>query len=265
MRLLRYIGRRLVFLVPQLVVVSMIVFFLIRLLPGDPAYLLAGQFATPDRIAEIRHDLRLDRPLLEQYFIYVDRVAHGDFGTSWRTSQSVLTDVAQRLPATLELIILSGVGSVRDRGSDRHLDGGAAQGHPRPAAVRLWHARRVGSRFLARPHPDLLLLLGAQLGPGSDRAARPGLRRAAADHRDDCGRRAARRAMGHVRVGRRASRAAGRHPDARLHVAHHQERPRDDAGDAGVRVRAARARTRPEPADAAALCDPQCDGAAWSP
>lgn len=112
MRLLRYIGRRVVFLVPQLVVVSMIVFFLIRLLPGDPAYLLAGQFATPDRIAEVRHDLRLDRPLLEQYLIYVDRVAHGDFGTSWRTSQSVLTDVAQRLPATLELIILSGIGSV---------------------------------------------------------------------------------------------------------------------------------------------------------
>jgi ABC-type dipeptide/oligopeptide/nickel transport system permease component len=112
MRLLRYIGRRVVFLIPQLVVVSMIVFFLIRLLPGDPAYLLAGQFATPDRIAEIRHDLRLDRPLLDQYFIYVDRVAHGDFGTSWRTSQSVLTDVAQRLPATLELIILAGIGSV---------------------------------------------------------------------------------------------------------------------------------------------------------
>jgi peptide/nickel transport system permease protein len=112
MRFVRYIARRVVLLVPQLFVVSVIVFFLIRLLPGDPAYLLAGQFATQERIAEVRHDLRLDRPLLDQYAIYVTRVAHGDFGTSWRTSQSVLTDVAQRLPATLELVILSGVGAV---------------------------------------------------------------------------------------------------------------------------------------------------------
>ncbi len=90
----------------------MIVFFLMRLLPGDPAFLLAGQFATTERIAEVRHELGLDRPLTEQYVLYVTRVLHGDFGTSWRTSQSVLADVAQRLPATLELIILAGVGSV---------------------------------------------------------------------------------------------------------------------------------------------------------
>ena len=97
---------------PQIFVVSVIVFFLMRLLPGDPAFLLAGQFATTERIAEVRHELGLDRPLTEQYVLYVTRVLHGDFGTSWRTSQSVLADVAQRLPATLELIILAGVGSV---------------------------------------------------------------------------------------------------------------------------------------------------------
>ncbi len=112
MRLLRYIARRVALLVPQIFVVSVIVFFLMRLLPGDPAFLLAGQFATTERIAEVRHELGLDRPLTEQYVLYVTRVLHGDFGTSWRTSQSVLADVAQRLPATLELIILAGVGSV---------------------------------------------------------------------------------------------------------------------------------------------------------
>src|SRR5580700_5084595 len=112
MRFVRYAGKRLLFLLPQLLVVSFIVFFLIRLLPGDPAYLLAGQFATPERIAQVRHDLGLDRPLLDQYGIYLGNVMHGDFGMSWRTSQNVLADVAQRLPATLELIILSGGASV---------------------------------------------------------------------------------------------------------------------------------------------------------
>ena len=112
MRFVRYAGKRLLFLLPQLLVVSFIVFFLIRLLPGDPAYLLAGQFATPERIAEVRHELRLDLPLFEQYGIYLLNILHGDFGNSWRTSQSVMTDVSQRLPATLELIILSGLVSV---------------------------------------------------------------------------------------------------------------------------------------------------------
>ena len=86
MRFVRYAGKRLLFLLPQLLVVSFIVFFLIRLLPGDPAYLLAGQFATPERIAEVRHDLRLDLPLFEQYGIYLLNILHGDFGNSWRTS-----------------------------------------------------------------------------------------------------------------------------------------------------------------------------------
>jgi peptide/nickel transport system permease protein len=97
MRIVRYAGKRLLFLLPQLLVVSFIVFFLIRLLPGDPAYLLAGQFATPERMVEVRHDLRLNLPLLEQYGIYLLNILHGDFGNSRRTSQSVMTDVSQRL------------------------------------------------------------------------------------------------------------------------------------------------------------------------
>jgi ABC-type dipeptide/oligopeptide/nickel transport system permease component len=112
MRFLRYSGKRLLFLLPQLLVVSFIVFFLIRLLPGDPAFLMAGQFATPERIAEVRRGLGLDLPLIQQYGIYLLNILHGDFGNSWRTSQSVLSDVAQRLPATLELVILSGLASV---------------------------------------------------------------------------------------------------------------------------------------------------------
>jgi len=109
MRFLKYAGRRLLFLIPQLFAVSIIVFFLVRLLPGDPAFLMAGQFATKERIEEVRSDLGLDRPLHEQYVIYVGNVLQGDFGRSWRTSQSVLQDVKQRLPATLELVLSAGL------------------------------------------------------------------------------------------------------------------------------------------------------------
>lgn len=100
-----FLGKRLLITVPQLFAVSVIVFFLIRLLPGDPSYILAGPYATPERIAEVHHTLDLDRPLTSQYLSYLGRVVHGDFGTSWRTSQPVLTDIRQRLPATLELVV----------------------------------------------------------------------------------------------------------------------------------------------------------------
>src|SRR6266851_1489671 len=112
MRFLKYSLRRLVFLVPQLIAVSLIVFFLVRLLPGDPAYLIAGQFATRERIEEVRRDLGLDQPLPLQYVTYISRLLHGDFGRSWRTSQSVVEDIGTRLPATLELILSAGVISV---------------------------------------------------------------------------------------------------------------------------------------------------------
>jgi peptide/nickel transport system permease protein len=95
------------FLIPQLFIVSAIVFFLVRLLPGDPSYLLAGPFATVERVEEVRRRLGLDQPLHVQYVQYLKSIVRGEFGTSWITSQPVLTDIAQRLPATVELIFLA--------------------------------------------------------------------------------------------------------------------------------------------------------------
>ncbi|TRZ51704.1 ABC transporter permease [bacterium] len=112
MRLLILTGRRLVFLIPQLIAVSLIVFFLARLLPGDPAVLIAGQFSSEQHVQEVRVQLGLDKPLFEQYIIYVNNVFHGNFGTSWRTSATVVEDVKQRLPGTLELVFLSAFFSV---------------------------------------------------------------------------------------------------------------------------------------------------------
>ncbi len=106
-RFVLFATRRLLFTIPQLLVVSLIVFFLIRLLPGDPSYSLAGPYASPERIVEVRTRLGLDQPLVVQYLHYLGSVLTGDFGISWRTSQPVLADIQQRLPATLELVVLS--------------------------------------------------------------------------------------------------------------------------------------------------------------
>ena len=112
MRFWRYAGRRLAFLPVQLLIVSFIVFFLVRLLPGDPSYLLAGPFATVERVDEVRRRLGLDQPLHVQYVRYVGSVLRGELGTSWITSQPVLLDIAQRLPATMELILAAMIASV---------------------------------------------------------------------------------------------------------------------------------------------------------
>jgi ABC-type dipeptide/oligopeptide/nickel transport system permease component len=103
----RYIARRLLFLVPQVLGVTTVVFILIRLLPGDPAYLIAGSLATKDVIESIREQMGLNKPIWEQFLIYLRHVAEGDLGKSWLTSSPVTTDILQRLPATLELITLA--------------------------------------------------------------------------------------------------------------------------------------------------------------
>lgn len=112
MRFLKYAGRRLLLLPLQLLIVSLIVFFLVRQLPGDPTYLYAGPYATQERVAEVRRQLGLDQPVWMQYARYVERIAVGDFGTSMRTSQPVMQDIQQRFPATLELILYAVLFSV---------------------------------------------------------------------------------------------------------------------------------------------------------
>ena len=106
-RMLVFIGRRLLFLIPQLIGVSIVTFFLVRLLPGNPAYAIAGQLATEQQIKAIERRLALDQPLPVQYATYVSNVLKGDFGTSWRTSKPVAEDIKQRLPATIQLITIA--------------------------------------------------------------------------------------------------------------------------------------------------------------
>ena len=99
----RYILRRLALLPPLLVGVSILLFVLTHVVPADPAKLAAGEHAGPEQIAAVRKAFGLDRPLPEQYLIYLIHLAHGDFGTSMRTSSSVLDDLRTYFPATIEL------------------------------------------------------------------------------------------------------------------------------------------------------------------
>lgn len=107
MQLLNYVGRRLVFVIPQLVGILLVSFLLVKLIPGDPAVMMLGPFATEDGLARLRGELGLDRSIIEQFGIYLWKVVHGDLGSSWQTTMPVTSDLAQRFPATLELVTLS--------------------------------------------------------------------------------------------------------------------------------------------------------------
>lgn len=107
MQMLSYIGRRLIFVGPQLIGILLVSFLLLKLIPGDPAVMMLGPFATDDGLARLRAELGLDRSVIEQFGIYLWRVVHGDLGSSWQTTMPVTSDLAQRFPATLELVTLS--------------------------------------------------------------------------------------------------------------------------------------------------------------
>jgi peptide/nickel transport system permease protein len=107
MRLVIYIFKRLIQLIPILIGISLITFAIARLLPGNPAVLAAGPLGTEEQIEEIKHEMGLDRPIWEQYGLYMRDLLRGDFGTSWRTGLPVTTELLNRFPATFELITLA--------------------------------------------------------------------------------------------------------------------------------------------------------------
>ena len=105
--MLGFVGRRLVYLVPVLVAVSLLTFLIASLLPGDLAYVILGDQATPDKVAALRHDMGLDQPIWWRYLSWLGHVVQGDFGRSFRTGQTVLQAVSERLPVSIELMLLA--------------------------------------------------------------------------------------------------------------------------------------------------------------
>ena len=105
--MLSFIGRRLLIAIPTILLISVLVFFLQKLLPGDPVLALAGEDRNPEILAFLREKYRLNDPLYVQYFHWVGNALRGDLGVSLRTQQPVTTLLAQKLPVTFQLALMA--------------------------------------------------------------------------------------------------------------------------------------------------------------
>jgi len=105
--MLNYVIKRLFSMIPVLVGISILLFFMLRMLPGDPAQVLAGQMASPEEIETIRKQLGLDRPVYEQYLSYLGRLVRLDLGRSARTQNPVIEEIWARLPNTALLAVVA--------------------------------------------------------------------------------------------------------------------------------------------------------------
>lgn len=113
--MLRLVVHRALVAIPTLIIVSMMIFGLQKMLPGDPVLAMAGEDQNPQVIAALREKYHLDKPLPTQYALWIGDVLHGNLGTSLRTGEPVTTLIAQKLPVTLQLamfglVIAIGIG-----------------------------------------------------------------------------------------------------------------------------------------------------------
>ena len=104
---MRTVTHRLLLVVPALIGSSLIVFLLLRLVPGDPAYAILGPNATPQLVAQLDQQLGLRLPIYLQYWHWITGVSHGNFGTDDVAGQSIVSELASRLPVTAELVALA--------------------------------------------------------------------------------------------------------------------------------------------------------------
>jgi peptide/nickel transport system permease protein len=105
--MLKYIGKRLLMLIPVLLGISLVVLILIDLTPGDPARMLLGATATDAQVEELREKLGINESLPVRYVQFIWKVLRGDFGTSFMTKRPVVTEMLQRFPYTLQLVTIA--------------------------------------------------------------------------------------------------------------------------------------------------------------
>ncbi|HEV8027771.1 MAG TPA: ABC transporter permease [Stellaceae bacterium] len=110
--MLGFVGRRLLYLIPVVLAVTVLTFFIASLLPGDLAVTMLGDQATPEAVAALHKKLGLDLPLWQQYLHWLGGALSGDFGTSQRTGETVLHAIAGRLPVSLELMVIAELGGL---------------------------------------------------------------------------------------------------------------------------------------------------------
>jgi peptide/nickel transport system permease protein len=99
----RYLFKRLILMIPVLVGISLIVFFIMELIPGDTAQAILGSFATPDNVARLRAQMGLDQPMVMRYFTWLGNILRGDFGRAYSLGRPVIHEVLDRLGPTLLL------------------------------------------------------------------------------------------------------------------------------------------------------------------
>ena len=107
--MIAYIIKRLLSAIPVLLGISVIVFIIMALIPGDPATAILGSFATPENVEKLNRDLGLDKPMIQRYFIWLGNMLQGDFGRSFSLNKDVLDEIFERFGATL---VLAGVSFV---------------------------------------------------------------------------------------------------------------------------------------------------------
>src|ERR1700752_5200600 len=100
-----YLLKRILAAIPVIVIVALFVFLLLRLTPGDPAAILAGDNATPEQLERIRTTLGLNEPIYVQFFTWASKLLHGDFGVSLISQVPVMKMIGQRLEPTLSIAI----------------------------------------------------------------------------------------------------------------------------------------------------------------
>jgi len=105
--MVKIIFKRLLLMLPMLLGMSVIVFALLRLTPGDPASSILGAYATPDQLRQVRHDLGLDRSIYSQYVYWLGGLLHGDLGSDYTSGQSISEVLVGRLPVTGEVVVLA--------------------------------------------------------------------------------------------------------------------------------------------------------------
>ena len=98
-----YILKRLISAIPVLLGITIIVFLIMALIPGDPATAILGAYGTPENVARLNRELGLDKPLVTRYFIWLWNMLHGDFGVSYALNRPVIDEVTERFSATLVL------------------------------------------------------------------------------------------------------------------------------------------------------------------
>jgi peptide/nickel transport system permease protein len=103
----RYLFRRILETIPVIIMVAVMVFIMLRITPSDPAAILAGDNANSDQVAAVRKALGLDQPILQQFFIWIGKLAQGDLGESFFFKKSVASLVAERIEPTLSLAVFT--------------------------------------------------------------------------------------------------------------------------------------------------------------